>query len=137
MALRVFLIVLFACGSVAAQVNVRLVTDEAEAVLSALAKRKANQTITETDWQRIFQSEGYVRLKKRETSMQRSFEDADFKTFVLSDKLAERLPSLEETLARWKSADVSGAARLALAYLPNDPQIRTKIYPVTKPRENS
>jgi hypothetical protein len=32
------------------------------------------------DWQRIFQSEGYVRLKKRETPMQRSFEDSDFET---------------------------------------------------------
>jgi len=137
MALRVFLIVLFAFGSVAAQVNVRLVTDEAEAVLHLLAKRKANQTITETDWQRIFQSEGYVRLKKRENSMQRSFEDTDFKTFVLSDELAHRTTSLEETLARWKSADVSGAARLALEYLPKDAQIRAKIYPVIKPRENS
>lgn len=137
MALRVCLIVLFAFGSAAAQVNVRLVTDEAEAVLNVLAKRKANQAIAEADWQRIFQSEGYVRLKKRETSMQRSFEDTDFKTFVMSDELAQRAPSLEETLARWKSADVSGAARLALAYLPKDAQIRAKIYPVIKPRENS
>jgi Putative zinc dependent peptidase (DUF5700) len=137
MALKVCLIVLFVFGPAPAQVNVKLVTDEAEAVLSVLAKRKANQTITEADWQRIFQSEGYVRLKKRETSMQRSFEDADFKTFALSDELSKRATSLEETLGRWKSADVSGAARLALAYLPKDAQIRAKIYPVIKPRENS
>ena len=140
MALGVCLIVLFAFASAAAQVpqiNARLVTDEAEAVLAVLAKRKANQAINDADWQRVFQSEGYVRLKKRETSMQRSFEDADFKTFVLSDELAQRAPSLEETLARWKSADVTGAARLALAYLPKDAQIRAKIYPVIKPRENS
>ena len=91
--LKLFLIVLFAFGSVSAQVNVRLVTDEAEAVLNVLAKRRANQSIDEADWQRIFQSEGYVRLKKREKSMQRSFEDADFKTFVLSDELAQRARS--------------------------------------------
>src|ERR1051325_180423 len=137
MIVRVFLIVLFVFGSVSAQVNVRLVTDEAEAVLNVLAKRQANQSIVEADWQRIFQSEGYVRLKKRETSMQRSFEDADFKTFLLSDALAQRAPALAETLARWKSADVNAAARLALAYLPKDAQIRAKIYPVIKPRENS
>ena len=137
MIVKVFLIVLFAFASASAQVNVRLVTDEPEAVLNVLAKRKANQAIEEADWQRIFRSEGYVRLKKRETSMQRSFEEADFKTFVLSDALAQRAPALAETLARWKSADVTGAARLALAYLPKDAQIRAKIYPVIKPRENS
>jgi hypothetical protein len=137
MILKISLVVLFLFGSVSAQVNVRLVTDEAEAVLNVLAKRKANQSIADADWQRVFQSEGYVRLKKRETSMQRSFEDADFKTFVLSDATGQRAPALAETLARWKEADVTGAARLALAYLPKDAQIRAKIYPVIKPRENS
>ena len=130
----------FACCSTRAQVsavNVRLITDEADAVLAILAKRKANQPIDNADWQRIFQSEGYVRLKKRETAMQRSFEDADFKAFVLSDQLAERAASLEETLRKWKQADVTGAGKLALAYLPKDAHISAKIYPVIKPRENT
>ncbi len=118
-------------------VNVRMVTDEAEAVLAILAKRQANHPITETDWQRVFVSEGYVRLKARETSMKRSFEDSDFKTFVLSDQLAERAQSLAETLARWKNADVTAAGRLALAYLPKTAQIKAKIYPVIKPLENT
>ena len=118
-------------------VDVRLVTDEAESVLSILAKKKANQPITESDWQRVFQTEGYVRLKARETSMKRSFEDAEFKTFVLSDQLSDRAQALEETLARWKRADATEAARLALAYLPKNAHIRAKIYPVIKPRENS
>jgi hypothetical protein len=138
--MRLFLSCFIICAAflpVTAQVNVRLVTDEAEAVLNILAKRKTNQPVVEADWQRIFQSEGYVRLKQRETSMQRSFEDADFKTFVLSDNLAQRMPALEETLARWKKADTERAARLALAYLPKDARIRAKIYPVIKPRENS
>ena len=131
-------LVLLAQGvGMAAAVNVRLVTDEAEAVLAILAKRKTNQPIGDSDWQRVFQSEGYVRLKQRETSMKRSFEDADFKTFVLSQQLLERAAALAETLARWKQADTSRAAHLALAYLPKDANIRAKIYPVIKPRENS
>jgi hypothetical protein len=120
-----------------AAVDVRLVTDEADAVLAILAKKRSNETITDADWQRIFESEGYVRLKKRETSMQRSFEEADFKAFLLSDKLGERAQSLEETLVRWKRADVTRAARLALGYLPKEARIRARIYPVIKPRENS
>jgi hypothetical protein len=129
--------VCFAQSSMPSAVDVRLVTDEAEAVLAILAKRKASQPITETDWQRVFRSEGYVRLKARETSMKRSFEDADFRTFVLSDQLAERSQALEETLAKWKRADITGATRLALAYLPKKAHIRAKIYPVIKPRDNS
>ena len=118
-------------------VDVHLVTDEAEAVLAVLAKKKANQPITDADWERVFQSEGYVRLKKRETSMKRSFEEVDFKTFVLSDKLASQAQILEETLEKWKRADTTRAAYLALAYLPKQARIKAKIYPVIKPRENS
>jgi hypothetical protein len=123
--------------SMPSAVNVRLVTDEAEAVLAILAKRKANQPITEADWQRVFQSEGYVRLKRRELGMKRSFEDADFKAFALSDALLERASALAETLEKWKRAEMTDAARLALAYLPKDARISAKIYPVIKPRENS
>ena len=117
--------------------NLRLVTDEPEAVLAILAKRKANQPITDADWQRVFQSEGYTRLKQRETAMQRSFEDADFKTFVLSETLAARAPVLEQTFDKWKRADITRAARLALDYLPANAHIKAKVYPVIKPRENS
>ena len=118
-------------------VTVRLVTDQPAAVLAILAKRKTNELITEADWQGVFSSEGYVRLKKREASVKYSFEDADFKNFVLSDKLDERAQALEETLSRWHRADITGAARLALAYLPKQAHINAKIYPVIKPRENS
>ena len=117
--------------------NVRLVTDEAEAVLAILAKRKVNQPVTDEDWQRVFQSEGYTRLKQREAAVQRSFDDADFKTFVLSEPLAERAPALEQTFEKWKRADITRAARLALDYLPTGAHIKAKIYPVIKPRENS
>jgi hypothetical protein len=139
---RLFLSALLVCtafgvASAASVVNVRLVTDEADAVLAILAKRKANQPITDADWQRVFQSEGYVRLKKREASMQRSFDDADFKTFALSDQLLAHAAALEETLVQWKRADVTRAGNLALAYLPKDATIRATIYPVIKPRENS
>lgn len=131
------------CGVVSAgtwsdkRLNLRLSTDEPEAVLAILAKRKAGQEVNEADWQRVFQSEGYVRLKKRETSLQRKFEDADFKEFVLSEQLLQRMPALEETLARWKTADLTRAGGLALAYLPKNAHIQAKIYPVIKPRDNS
>lgn len=118
-------------------VDVKVVADEAEAALAILSKRKAGQEIAEQDWQRLFSTEGYTRLRKRELAMGRSFEDADFKSFMLSDNLASRAAALEETLEKWKRADVSGAAGRALLYLPQGARIRAKIYPVIKPIENS
>src|SRR5687767_2625370 len=121
----------------AQQLDARLVTDEAEAVLAILAKKRANEAVTPADWARVFSSEGYTRLKKREFAMQRPFEDAEFQKFVLSDELGQRAVALEETLAKWKRADVTRSAKLALAYLPAGARIRAKIYPVIKPRDNS
>ncbi len=119
------------------RLNVRIVADEAEAVLTILEKHAAAAEITEADWKRLFDSEGYVRLKKRELSMSRPFEDADFREFVMSDDLLKRREALTETLARWKSIDPASAGNKALAYLPRDSGITAKIYPVIKPRDNS
>jgi Putative zinc dependent peptidase (DUF5700) len=119
------------------KVDVRLVPDEADAVLAILSKRRASRALTGADWQRLFTSEGYVRLKRREAAMHRSFTDDEFKAFVLSDKLSAGAQALAETLKQWERASVSGAARRALAYLPKEAHIRAKIYPVIKPQENS
>ena len=54
----VFASVCSAQTSMPSAVDVRLITDEAEAVLAILAKRKANQPVTDADWERVFQSEG-------------------------------------------------------------------------------
>jgi hypothetical protein len=119
------------------QVDVRVVADEAEAVLAILEKRAAGRPVVEADWERLFASEGYVRLEKRERSMKRPFDRADFEAFVLSDALAARRAALAETLGRWRRADVAAAAARALAYLPAGAHIRAKLYPVVKPRDNS
>jgi len=116
-------------------IDVRMVTDEADAVLNIVAKK--GQGVTDADWQRLFSSEGYVRLKKRDTQMGRPFEEADFRTFVLSDDLAKRAPELTRTLGLWTGVDPSAAARRALAYLPEGAHIRAKVYPVIKPKDNS
>jgi Putative zinc dependent peptidase (DUF5700) len=117
--------------------NVQMVADEADAVLRILAEKESGRAISEEDWKHLFASEGYVRLKKREDSMKRSFSDADFERFVLSTDLAAKAPQLRVTLERWKQADIRGAGQHALAYLPSNARIRAKIYPVIKPRTNS
>ena len=114
-----------------------LVTDEPEAVLAILAKRAAHQEITAADWNRVFTSEGYVRLQKRERSMHRPFENDAFKTFVMSEDLLAKRKILAKTVADWKTADLTNAAKRAMAYLPPNATIRAKVYPVIKPATNS
>jgi hypothetical protein len=119
------------------RLQVRLVTDEAEAALAILEILRSGGEPTEEDWQRLFSSEGYRRLERRELAMGRSFESDDFEQFLLSDSEVARFPELVRTLEEWKSVDVSAAARRALAYLPADAIIRATIYPVVKPLSNS
>ncbi len=117
--------------------NVRIVTDEADAVLAILDARAAGRTVREADWQRVFRSEGYVRLQKREHSMGRQFENDAFRRFALSPELLAKRMKLRGALAQIRRADVSAIAQRAFAYLPPDATIEASIYPVIKPRENS
>jgi len=121
----------------ASALDIRLVADEADAVMLILQRIKAGKPVAVADWDRLFSTEGYVRLKKREQSLERPFEDEDFRKFVLSTELAARAESLAGTLEHWKRADLSAAAARALAYLPSGTHIRAKVYPVIKPKTNS
>ena len=119
------------------RLDVRLVTDEADAVLAILDKRAAGSPVQESEWLRLFQSEGYQRLKQREASLQRAFEDSSFKSFILSPGLQDRRAALHAALAKWANVDLATAARRAFAYLPEQASIRVKVYPSIKPRTNT
>jgi hypothetical protein len=119
------------------RLDVRMVADEAEAVLALLDARAADETPSPAAWERLFESEGYRRLKAREASLGRDFTDDEFREFVLSDDLLRRGPALRATLSSWLGANIAAAAGRAFHYLPADAVIRAKVYPTIKPRPNS
>jgi hypothetical protein len=119
------------------RVVLRVQTDEAEAVLSILAKESLGQAVSEDDWQRLFSTEPYLRLKQRESAMKRDFTDESFKSFVLSPELAAKADALRKTLSEWKKADLNSSAERVLTYLPGQAHIRAKVFPVIKPKPNS
>src|SRR5258708_19601317 len=69
------------------RVEVSLDTTEAEKVLAILAKTRQSQPVAEEDWQALFATEPYRRLRAREAAMHRDFSDDDFRKFVLSTDL--------------------------------------------------
>jgi hypothetical protein len=118
-------------------VDTRMVDDEARASLAILEARASGGIIGQDAWQRLWSSEGYRRLKRREAAMGRAFSDSVFQAFLLSDTLGARRTWLAATLAAWQRADVTGASRLALSYLPAGTRLRARIYPMIKPQTNS
>jgi hypothetical protein len=112
-------------------------TSEADAVLHVLEVCETKLTITEEDWQKIFNTEPYKRLKEREAAMHREFTDNDFKKFVISDETRKRRTIFSKTLAEWKKADLKASAKRVLEYLPANAVIHAKVFPVIKPRTNS
>jgi hypothetical protein len=132
------LTLLSACNLVAQQNNrirLKLDSSEAEAVLTILDLRAAGKTVTGADWQTLFSTIPYQRLKKRESSVGRDFTAAEFERFVAT--LDARPGELRQTLAAWEKADLVAAAQYPLLYLPNDATLHATVYPVIKPQTNS
>lgn len=119
------------------RVAVSLDTTEAERVLAILAKTRHSQPVAEEDWQALFATEPYRRLKTREAAMHRDFSDDDFRKFVLSSEMLSQYDDLSRTLEVWKKADLRAAGVRVLQYLPAQAVIRVKVFPEIKPKHNS
>src|SRR5579864_4566255 len=131
-------LILVPCTVVAADSRVTLTLDSSEAdqVLAIQALRAAGHPIDDAQWQKLFATEPYQRLKVREAAIAKRFnapenelKDEDFKKFVTSDDLLKRASELRATLARWKQADLQETGQRVLQYLPASATIRARIYP--------
>ena len=117
------------------RVSLKLDASEAEAVLTILDKRAHHEDVTNADWQKLFSTTPYRRLKRRETSMRRPFTDEEFMKFLAT--LDARREQFRQTLQQWQSANLEAVAERPLGYLPPQASIRSDVYPVIKPQSNS
>ena len=126
------------------RIHLTLDTSEADEVLTILALRQDGKPVEDAEWQKLFSTEPYRRLKERQAGIAQFFHDStlvlndsEFRRFVLSDDLMKRASELRETLEGWKKADLYASAKKVIEYLPDSSAIRAKIYPVIKSQRNS
>jgi hypothetical protein len=117
--------------------DVRLDVEQAEAALSILETQARGVAPSEAQWRRLFESAGYRRLKQREASMNRAFEDVEFRAFLMAAEQIARAAALRAALAEWRTMSMEAAADRAFAYLPPSASIRATVYITIKPRPNS
>lgn len=117
--------------------QVRIVTDEADAALAILEERAATGGIKPESWERLFKSKGFVRLKKRQESFGAKEVEQGFREFLAAEETLARRAELRSAVEKWKHLDVTAAARRAAAYLPGELRLRATIYPVIKRSDNS
>lgn len=119
--------------------RVQIVFDatEAEAALAILDSEAAGQSPPEHDFERLFASEGFVRLVAREKQIGSGLEKEDVRAFLASPATQARRIALRQTLQRWRSADLGGASSRATAYLPPEATLRVTVFPVVKPKPNT
>ncbi|WP_243337569.1 hypothetical protein [Anaeromyxobacter soli] len=113
--------------------DVRVDSTEASAVLDLLARRAEGRPPTDADLARLYATDAYVRLERRETEMKRAFTDAEFRAFVTSDALLDRRAALQRCFAAWQQADLQAAAERARRNLPTGARLRATVYLVVKP----
>jgi hypothetical protein len=124
-------------GPAAPLVQVQIVTDEADAALAVLSERRETGTVKPATWERLWQSQGFVRLKKRQESFGVKNVEQGFREFLTSDAALASLGDLRRSVADWKHLDVTAAARRAASYLPAGFRLKATLYPVIKQAENS
>jgi len=109
---------------------------EADAALAIFDKQAAGEPVAEADWDALFATPGYRRLKEREAAMGRAFTDGEFKAFMEAPRTPQRIVALRRTLQDWSSQPVEVPARTALAYLPADARLKATVFPMVKPKPN-
>lgn len=117
------------------RIALTLDSSEAEAVLAILDKRAVHEELTDADWQKLFATTPYRRLKEQAAPLPQPITDEEFMKFVST--LDASREQLHQSLQQWQSLDFRSVAQRPLVYLPPQATIRGELYPVIRPDSGS
>ena len=101
-------------------------------------KRAAGTAVADADWEHLFATEPYIRLKKREAGMHRRLSPTMISRSLCSRRTWPPKPPRCGTRSRPGGRPISSHRHeRVLAYLPEQAHIRAKVFPVIKPKTNS
>ncbi len=121
-----------------AEVQVRAVFDEADAVLNIMERMNSGAEVDEQLWASLWESAGYVRLLQRETSMGREEGFADkMRAWVQDPQNFSRVEEWRRAVDGFRSFNPHTPGIHAAAYLPEGVKLQASFYPVIKHTRNT
>jgi len=115
----------------------RLDFSEADQAVKILGKEKENIPVLDSDWNSLFSSVPYEKLKQQEASFHNAFSNDDFRHFLQSSQEIAKTDSLVETLKAWKKTDFNKIAERVKGYLPQGAVLCATVFPLIKLSKNS
>ena len=127
----------------ASATSVKIVLDESIAALNLLLTQLQGANVQDGKnaaaalWKKLFESEGYRRLKVRAGTQGKPDPDPEFIEFLTSPEVVSEAGLYRAGLLTWQNQDLTEAIQRAQSYLPRDTVLKAKIYPVIKPVSNN
>src|SRR5215216_5326990 len=85
-----------------AGVQVHIELDEAEAALAIRRERRETGSVKPESWDRLWKTQGFKRLRKRQESFGAKEVEKGFRDFLTSDETLARLDALRAAAEAWK-----------------------------------
>jgi hypothetical protein len=135
----VYFLMIIAWGLAAAEeTHIRAVFDEADAALAIMDSLNAGDSVTEAQWDALWQSEGYTRLLARQASMggEKGFGDK-LSAWLQDPENYRRVENIRFAVEGYRSFEADTAGNRAAAYLPEGVVLEASFYPVIKHTTNT
>lgn len=117
--------------------TVNLISDQVEVVIDILKRTEENNKISKEHWNKLFHTQGFQLLEKRESEMNEGIKKSEFKGYIIDKIASDGYLPYEKSLDKLNKLDLDEIIESTKDYLPDNTNLDTDIIPVIKPQKNS